>query len=106
RRYFHNGMADIETLLDDLWDPAAGRKVWEKLSSASQPITRALMATPDDAKAILNFLIFSPISLEKICRRPELLEWLSHSDVQNPKVTHQPSWRGDRSDPSFRDLRL
>jgi [glutamine synthetase] adenylyltransferase / [glutamine synthetase]-adenylyl-L-tyrosine phosphorylase len=98
-------MAEIETLLNSLWDPAAGRKVWERLSSASQPITETLIAAPDDAKAILNFLIFSPISLEKICRRPELLEWLSHPDVQNPKVTHQPSWRGNRSDPSFRELR-
>jgi [glutamine synthetase] adenylyltransferase / [glutamine synthetase]-adenylyl-L-tyrosine phosphorylase len=98
-------MADIESLLDTLWDPSAGRKVWERLSSASQAITQALIAAPDDAKAILNFLIFSPISLEKIRRRPELLEWLSHSDVQNPKVTHQTSWRGNRSDPSFRELR-
>lgn len=99
-------MADIETILDNLWDPSAGQKVWERLSSASQPIAQTLIAAPDHAKAILNFLIFSPISLEKICRRPELLEWLGHSDVQNPKVTHQPSWRGDRLDMSFRDLRL
>ena len=69
-------------------------------------MAQALIASPDRARAILNFLIFSPISLEKICRRPELLDWLSHSDVQNPKVTYRPSWRGDRSDLSFRDLRL
>jgi [glutamine synthetase] adenylyltransferase / [glutamine synthetase]-adenylyl-L-tyrosine phosphorylase len=94
------------SLLEDLWDPSAGRKVWERLVSANQAMAQALVASPDRARAILNFLIFSPISLEKICRRPELLDWLSHSDVQNPKVTYRPSWRGDRSDLSFRDLRL
>ena len=94
------------TLLEDLWDPSAGRKVWERLLSADQAMAQALIASPDRARAILNFLIFSPISLEKICRRPELLDWLSHSDVQNPKATYRPSWRGDRSDLSFRDLRL
>jgi glutamate-ammonia-ligase adenylyltransferase len=101
-------MADIEPgkLLEDLWDPSAGRKVWERLNSASATTTQALLASSDHARAILNFLLFSPISLEKICRRPELLEWLNHSDVQNPKVTYRPSWRGDRSDLSFRNLRL
>jgi glutamate-ammonia-ligase adenylyltransferase len=101
-------MADIEPgkLVQDLWDPSAGRRVWERLASVSQTITETLIAAPDRARAILNFLVFSPISLEKICRRPELLEWLSHPDVQNPKVTYRPSWGGDRSDLSFRDLRL
>ena len=84
----------------------AARTVWQKLASANPQNADELKASPDRARAILNFLIFSPISLEKICRRPELLEWLSHSDVQNPKVTYRPSWRGDRSDLSFRDLRL
>ena len=69
-------------------------------------LRKTLIAAPDRARAILNFLIFSPISLEKICRRPELLEWLSHPDVQNSKMTYRPSWGGDRSDLSFRDLRL
>ena len=64
------------------------------------------MASPERALAVLNFLVFSPVSLEKICRRPELLEWLSHADVQNPRLTHRPSWSGDRSDLSFRDLRF
>jgi glutamate-ammonia-ligase adenylyltransferase len=100
-------MAEIEPvkLLGELWDPAAGRTVWKKLASASQKITEELNDSPERARAILNFLIFSPISLEKICRRPELLEWLSHPDVQNPKMTYNPSWRGDRSDLSFRELR-
>jgi [glutamine synthetase] adenylyltransferase / [glutamine synthetase]-adenylyl-L-tyrosine phosphorylase len=93
-------------LVDELWDPSAGRAVWEKLSAASRRITDELKASPERAKAILSFLIFSPISLEKICRRPELVEWLSHPDVQNPRMTYRPSWRGDRSDLSFRDLRL
>jgi len=101
-------MADVKpgNLIEGLWDPSAGRTVWERLASASQTITRELSDSPDRARATLNFLIFSPISLEKICRRPELLEWLSHPDVQNPKMTYRPSWRGDRSDLSFRDLRL
>src|ERR1700693_2434481 len=100
-------MAEIEPvkLLGELWDPSAGRTVWKKLASASQKITEELNDSPERARAILNFLIFSPISLEKICRRPELLEWLSHPDVQNPKMTYNPSWRGDRSDLSFAGLR-
>jgi glutamate-ammonia-ligase adenylyltransferase len=101
-------MADIEfgNLVDALWDPSAGQKVWERLASGSQATTQALRGSPGQARALLNFLSFSPISLEKICRRPELLEWLSHPDVQNPKATYLPSWQGDRTDVSFRDLRL
>src|SRR3984893_18794242 len=101
-------MADIEPgeLVEGLWDPLTGRTAWKKLASASPGIIQELKASPDRARAILNFLTFSPVSLEKICRRPELLEWLSHSDVQNPKATYHPSWRGARSDLSFRDLRL
>jgi [glutamine synthetase] adenylyltransferase / [glutamine synthetase]-adenylyl-L-tyrosine phosphorylase len=106
RSYPPYSMADvIGKLLEDLWDPVAGRKVWEKLVAADRDLAQELTAEPDRARAILNFLIFSPISLEKICRRPELLEWLSHSDVQNSKATYRPSWTGDRTDLSFRDLR-
>jgi [glutamine synthetase] adenylyltransferase / [glutamine synthetase]-adenylyl-L-tyrosine phosphorylase len=93
-------------LLENLWDPSSGRKVWDILASLNQTALQALMSSPDRGRAILNFLTFSPISLEKICRRPELLEWLSHPDVLNPKVASQPSWRSGRSDLSFRDLRL
>ena len=94
--------------MEKLWDPAAGRKVWDRLASVNQAGLQALTSSPDRARAILNFLIFSPISLEKICRRPELLEWLSHPDVQNPKAASQSNWRKDRSgeDLLFRDLRL
>jgi [glutamine synthetase] adenylyltransferase / [glutamine synthetase]-adenylyl-L-tyrosine phosphorylase len=93
-------------LLESLWDPSSGRKVLDLLASVNQTALQALMSSPDRGRAILNFLTFSPISLQKICRRPELLEWLSHPDVLNPKVTSQPNWRSDRSDLSFRDLRL
>ena len=93
-------------LLENLWDPSAGRKVWDILASVNQTALQALTSSPDRGQAILNFLTFSPISLEKICRRPELLEWLSHPDVLNPKVTSQPNWQSDRSDLLFRDLRL
>src|SRR5580693_8775718 len=103
-------MADIEPgeLVEGLWDPLTGRTVWKKLASASPGIIQELKASPDRARAILDFLTFSPISLEKICRRPELLEWLSHADVQNPKAASQSNWRKDRSgeDLLFRDLRL
>ena len=100
-------MADIDPakFLAELWDPTAGRKVWERLASASHTGAQALLSSPERAGAILNFLTFSPISLEKICRRSELLEWLSHTDVQNPKVTYRSSWDGDRSDLSFGELR-
>src|SRR5438876_753573 len=93
-------------LLESLSDPSSGRKVWDILASINQTALQALISSPDHGRAILNFLTFSPVSLEKICRRPELLEWLGHPDVLNPKVTSQPSWRSDRSDLSFRDLRL
>jgi [glutamine synthetase] adenylyltransferase / [glutamine synthetase]-adenylyl-L-tyrosine phosphorylase len=102
------GDPPIPDLLASLWDPTAGAKVWEHLEACVDPsILRSLAESADSARAILNFLIFSPISLGKICKHPELLEWLSHPDVQNPKITYRPSWRGDRSaqDLSFRDLR-
>src|SRR6202048_4588997 len=95
-------------LLEKLWDPAAGRKVWDRLASVNQTGLQDLTSSPDRARAILDFLTFSPISLEKICRRPELLEWLSHADVQKPKAASHSNWRRDRSgeDLLFRDLRL
>src|ERR1700720_3367789 len=95
-------------LLGNLWDPVAGRKVWDRLASADQTALQALTSSPDRGRAILDFLTFSPISLEKICRRPELLEWLSHADVQKPKAASHSNWRRDRSgeDLLFRDLRL
>src|SRR5262249_17299549 len=95
-------------LLAKLWDPAAGAKVWRRLEAFVAPaVLRTFEQSPERARAVLNFLIFSPISLEKICMRPELLEWLTHSDVQNSKVTYRPSWRGGRSaqDLSFAELR-
>ena len=98
----------ISDLLASLWDPTAGARVWEHLEASVDPgVLRFLAESRDRARAILNFLIFSPISLAKVCKRPELLEWLSHPDVQNPKITYRPSWRGDRSaqDLSFRELR-
>jgi [glutamine synthetase] adenylyltransferase / [glutamine synthetase]-adenylyl-L-tyrosine phosphorylase len=91
-------------LIDDLWDPAAGIKVWERMAAASPSIVQGLEDSPDHAVAVLNFLTFSPASLEKICRQPELLQWLSHSDVQNPKVDSRPTWRGNR-DLNFHELR-
>jgi glutamate-ammonia-ligase adenylyltransferase len=103
-------MADLPTsdLLASLWDPIAGAKVWNRLEAfVARSVLDSFSESPDRARAVLNFLIFSPISLEKVCKRPELLEWLSHSDVQRTKLTYRPSWRGDRSvqDLSFRELR-
>ena len=99
-------MAVPAKFIDDLWDPSGAAKVWEKLASTNPTITQTLTDSPENAPAILNFLTFSPVSLEKVRRRPELLQWLSHSDVQNPKVNSRATWRGDRADLSFRDLRF
>jgi glutamate-ammonia-ligase adenylyltransferase len=92
--------------IENLWDPSAAAKVWVKLASACPSLIQGLTDIPEHAPAILNFLTYSPVSLEKVCRRPELLQWLCHSDVQNPKANSRATWRGDRSDFSFRDLRL
>src|ERR1700730_13833084 len=89
-------------LFATLWDPVAGSRVWERLAaSVDQSVLRSLAERPDRARAVLNFLIFSPISLEKICRRPEHLEWLSHPDVRNRKATYRPSCNAAPSDLSF-----
>src|SRR5260370_12677550 len=95
-------------LLENLWAPAGGRKVWDRLASVNQTALLVLASSPARGRAILNFLTFSPISLEKICRRPELLEWLSHADVQNPKAASQSNWRRDRlgGDMLFGDVRV
>ena len=93
-------------LIESLWDPVAAAKVWDRLASTCPSVIQAVTDSPENAPAILNFLTFSPVSLEKICRLPVLLEWLSHPDVQNRKVSSRTTWRSDRSDLSFRDLRL
>jgi [glutamine synthetase] adenylyltransferase / [glutamine synthetase]-adenylyl-L-tyrosine phosphorylase len=95
-------------LLSTLWDPVAGGKVWARLKAFLAPSDlRSFGEVPERARQIMNFLTFSPVSLEKICKRPELLDWLGHPDVCNSKVTYRPAWRGDRTaqDLSFRELR-
>ena len=45
-------------LLEDLWDPSAGRTVWERLVSASQTNAEALMASPERAPGDPEFFDF------------------------------------------------
>ncbi|MBV9392127.1 MAG: hypothetical protein JOY96_09575, partial [Verrucomicrobia bacterium] len=88
--------------LSDLWDLKAGERVLDRLRSVRNDAETFLENLPDHGRALLGFLIFSPISLEKIVRDPHLLEWLSHSDVANRRPT--PRWRA-HDDLSLRQLR-
>src|SRR5215472_6259469 len=79
-----------ERLIEAAWDPTVSRKVLESLTTHHASLSEILRRSPDGGIALLNFLSFSPVSFEKVTRRPELLEWLTSSDVLNPR-------RGGRS---------
>jgi glutamate-ammonia-ligase adenylyltransferase len=96
-----------ERFFDDLWDPLTARKAMERLSVVHPTALEVLKCWPNQKKALMNFLTFSPISLEKICRRPELLDWLSHPDVLNPKDAFRQirCWEVANADLPFGELR-
>jgi glutamate-ammonia-ligase adenylyltransferase len=90
-----------------LWIPSEGLKVLDALTSVCPGARGKLEAFPDKGIALLNFLTVSPVSLSKIRKRPELLEWLAHSDVQRPRETTSRSQKkaAATDDLSFRELR-
>jgi glutamate-ammonia-ligase adenylyltransferase len=91
----------------NLWIPSEAPKVFDALASLCPDLPKRLEAFPDQGIALLNFLTVSPVSLTKILKRPELLEWLAHSDVQRPRDTSSRSQRRAvaQDDLSFQELR-
>jgi hypothetical protein len=75
----------------NLWIPTEAPKVFDALALICPDLPKRLEAFPDQGMALLNFLTVSPVSLTKILKRPELLEWLAHSDVQRPRDTSSRS---------------
>jgi glutamate-ammonia-ligase adenylyltransferase len=96
-----------EEFFDSLWDPTVARKAVERLSVANPNFGELLAQWEDGGRALLNFLSFSPISLEKVYKRPQLLEWLRHTDVLNSKkdLRRIKSSKSSSSDSAFSELR-
>ena len=96
-----------ERLIEAAWDPAASRKVLDTLTAHHTSTADILQRSPDSGIALLNFLTFSPVSFEKVTRRPELLEWLTSSDVLTPRRGGRSGRRAEpvASDASYEALR-
>src|SRR6516225_2825561 len=96
-----------ERLIEAAWDPAASRKVLDTLTAHHTSTADILQRSPDSGIALLNFLTFSPVSFEKVTRRPELLEWLTSSDVLTPRRGGRSGRRAEpvTSDASYEALR-
>ncbi len=81
-------------LADDSWkkpliehcvDPADAERVLAELQAVRSDLPELFTRLTDGGSRVLEFLAFSPVSLEKILKRPELFEWLTSPDVSNPR---------------------
>src|SRR5690242_19157230 len=68
-----------------LIDPEAAGRVLASLSEVEPRLSDLLAQSGEWQTTLINFLSFSPGSLEKIRRRPELLKWLLGPDVSSSK---------------------
>jgi glutamate-ammonia-ligase adenylyltransferase len=94
-------------LIESQWDPDSALRVLSLLRSGCPDLKESFARCPDHGVQLLRFLSFSPVSLSKVLKRPELLEWLTSSDVVEPR---DPG-RGNRaqdpgSDPQCLGLRV
>jgi [glutamine synthetase] adenylyltransferase / [glutamine synthetase]-adenylyl-L-tyrosine phosphorylase len=98
---------EVRTENSRIWIPSEAPKVLDALASIRPDLRETLEAFSDRGIALINFLTVSPVSLTKILKRPELLEWLAHSDVQRPRDTSSRSQRKavTKDDLFFQELR-
>src|SRR5260370_35744071 len=63
------------------WDPQLAEHVLARVAEFCPDLETVFRQSPQDGVNLLNFLFFSPVSFEKICRSPELLLWLPSPEV-------------------------
>ena len=69
-----------------LIDPDGADRVLAVLGEIEPRLSELLEQFADRKVTLINFLAYSPGSLEKIQRRPELLRWLLSADVTSSKM--------------------
>ena len=91
-------------LINKSWDPAQAEQLLSRLGESVPELESICRQAADGGVNLINFLCFSPISFEKVCRAPEMLSWLVGPDVLGSK---RGRWRGSdtqRADPDFQAL--
>jgi glutamate-ammonia-ligase adenylyltransferase len=94
-------------LAELLWDREGAQPVLDALAQIEPDLQGFLDGCGPAAATLINLLTFSPGSLEKVRRRPELLRWLVSEDVRASKQRLQNArdpW-GVVDDPHFDRLR-
>jgi len=87
------------------WDPQLAEHVLARLAEFCPDLETVFRQSPQDGVNLLNFLSFSPVSFEKICRSPELLLWLAAPDVLDFKKGEGQGKNQEGPDPDFKLLR-
>ncbi len=72
-------------LIEDSLHPAEVERILAELQAACSDLPELLRRLANGGSRLLEFLAFSPVSLEKILKKPELLEWMTSPDVLNPR---------------------
>ncbi|MBV9491840.1 MAG: bifunctional [glutamate--ammonia ligase]-adenylyl-L-tyrosine phosphorylase/[glutamate--ammonia-ligase] adenylyltransferase [Verrucomicrobia bacterium] len=87
-------------LAGQLIDPDAADRVLALLREVEPQLIDLLAQSGGRQTALINFLSFSPASLEKIRRRPALLEWLWSPDVSSSKQLLRDAARPMQTQPA------
>src|SRR5260221_3928330 len=94
-----------QRLCAQCWDPQLAEQVLGRLAESCSDLETVFRQSPQDGVNLLNFLSFSPVSFEKICRSPELLLWLAAPDVLDFKKGEGQGKNQEGPDPDFKLLR-
>jgi [glutamine synthetase] adenylyltransferase / [glutamine synthetase]-adenylyl-L-tyrosine phosphorylase len=87
------------------WDPQLAGEILARLAEFSPDLETLCRRSPREGVDLLNFLCFSPVSLEKICRSPDLLLWLVAPDVLDFQKAERQGRDREEPDPDFKSLR-
>ncbi|MBV8214317.1 MAG: hypothetical protein JOZ08_13965 [Verrucomicrobia bacterium] len=94
-----------QRLSTQCWDPQLAGEILARLAEFSPDLESACRQSPREGVDLLNFLCFSPVSFEKICRSPDLLLWLTAPDVLDFKKAELQGRDREGADPDFESLR-
>ncbi|HET9378222.1 MAG TPA: bifunctional [glutamate--ammonia ligase]-adenylyl-L-tyrosine phosphorylase/[glutamate--ammonia-ligase] adenylyltransferase [Chthoniobacterales bacterium] len=91
-------------LVRSAWQPDVAERVIEDLIRVRPDFGYICSRFPDHGLALINFLCLSRISVEKITVRPDLLDWMSGSEVATSKRGHWRGWNENAADPQLAAL--
>lgn len=87
------------------WDPQLAEQILARLAEFYPDLEKLCQQLQSDCVGLLDFLCFSPVSVEKIRRSPDLLLWLAAPDVLDFKKGEAHGKPQESPDPDFELLR-